>query len=203
MNAMLQVNTEEQGNHVLSILNGNGSGVIKDDEDGMYLDGYITFDQMAEIVDYLRSIDRKDDLFEECWVAYRRKGSKKKAKVYWNKLSDDEKKAVMPHINAYVSSRDLSYQRDFERYLRDKLFQTIVTSGNNVLYDPNDDAVSERSRDDMVLSRFYGVLGDEEARIYGIDEYQWHMMTDRQKDWHRSQPDKRNKLLAWIRERNG
>ena len=83
------------------------------------------------------SISKKsDELFETCWLAYRRKGSKKKAKEYWNKLKDDEKECVLPHIKAYVSSRDITYQKDFERYLRDKIFLTIVFNKNQVVYDP-------------------------------------------------------------------
>lgn len=77
-----------------------------------------------------------DELFETCWVAYRRKGSKKNAKEYWRKLTDAEKENVMAHIKAYVKTRDLCYQKDFERYLRDKTFSTIVFSKNKVIYDP-------------------------------------------------------------------
>lgn len=83
-----------------------------------------------------KSISKKDDLFEKCWLEYRRKGSKKKAKEYWLKLSDDEKQMVLPHIKAYISTRELTYQKDFERYLRDKIFATIVFQKNMVVYDP-------------------------------------------------------------------
>jgi len=81
--------------------------------------------------------NNNNSLFEQCWIAYKRKGSKKKAFEYWNKLKEDEKAHVMPHIKAYVSTRELSYQRDFERYLRDKVFMDIVMKGNNVIYDPS------------------------------------------------------------------
>ena len=43
------------------------------------------------------SLSKKDELFEECWKAYRRKGSKSKAKSYWNKLKDDEKNRVLEY----------------------------------------------------------------------------------------------------------
>jgi hypothetical protein len=79
---------------------------------------------------------KSDELFEQCWIAYRRKGSKKKAKEYWLKIEEKQKQYVLPHINAYVSSRELVYQKDFERYLRDCTFNTLVYSGNNVIYDP-------------------------------------------------------------------
>lgn len=78
----------------------------------------------------------KDELFEECWLAYRRKGKKGKAYPYWKKLTDDEKQSVLPHIKAYVQAKELQYQQDFERYLRDKTFQSIVISKNTVVYDP-------------------------------------------------------------------
>lgn len=78
----------------------------------------------------------KKDLFEECWTAYRRKGIKKKAKEYWNKLKESEMDMVLPHIKAYVSSREVHFQKDFERYLRDRVFETVVYSGNNIVYDP-------------------------------------------------------------------
>lgn len=79
---------------------------------------------------------KKDELFEECWKAYRRKGSKSKSKNYWNKLKDDEKNRVLDHIKAYVSARDINYQQDFERYLRDKTFDSLVIKGNDILFDP-------------------------------------------------------------------
>ena len=85
-----------------------------------------------------KSISKKaDDLFETCWIAYRRKGSKKKAKEYWSKLTDDEKASVLPHVKAYTASRELAYQKDFERYLRDKIFLTVVFARNTILFDPD------------------------------------------------------------------
>lgn len=76
------------------------------------------------------------ELFEQCWIAYRRKGKKGKSLPYWKKLTESEKQMVLPHIKAYVTSRELQYQQDFERYLRDKTFTTIVISKNKVIYDP-------------------------------------------------------------------
>ena len=81
--------------------------------------------------------EKENALFEECWKAYRRKGSKGKSKPYWDKLTSEEKEMVMPHIRAYVESRELKYQKDFERYLRDKVFKSVVFKDNNVSYDPS------------------------------------------------------------------
>lgn len=80
--------------------------------------------------------EKSDALFEECWLAYRRKGKKGKSLPYWEKLTENEKQMVLPHIKAYVSSRELQFQQDFERYLRDKTFTTIVFQKNMVVYDP-------------------------------------------------------------------
>lgn len=76
------------------------------------------------------------ELFEQCWIAYRRKGKKGKSLPYWKKLTESEKQMVLPHIKAYVTSRELQFQQDFERYLRDKTFTTIVFLKNKVIYDP-------------------------------------------------------------------
>ena len=77
-----------------------------------------------------------DELFEKCWIAYKRKGKKGKAKPYWDKLSQSEKESVLQHIKIYTSTRELQYQQDFERYLKDKTFLSVVVSKNNVVYDP-------------------------------------------------------------------
>lgn len=129
---------------MLAILERNNHGcVIDQDENGLYLDDFITYEEMAAIVDYLRtSTDKKKDLFEECWVAYRRKGIKQKARQYWNKLNEADMEMVMPHIKAYVSSREIQYQKDFERYLRDRVFMEVVYNGNNLVYDPTKSAGS-------------------------------------------------------------
>lgn len=98
------------------------------------LNQHIDLNNYKEEID--KSISKKDDLFEKCWQAYRRKGSKAKAKPYWNKLSEEEKQRVLPHIKVYVSVRDLTYQKDFERYLRDKIFDTVIVNGKDIVYDP-------------------------------------------------------------------
>ena len=131
---MLQAKTEKSKQQVKSIL--DVCTHVEVLENGVHVSGYITYDQMEQIADYLCTIDKKNDLFEECWKAYRRKGVKKQAKDQWVKLSDKEKLMVMPHIKAYVSSREIQYQKDFERYLRDRVFKEVVYSNNQVIYDP-------------------------------------------------------------------
>lgn len=78
----------------------------------------------------------KDALFEDCWKQYRRKGAKAKAKAQWDKMTQEEKEMILPHIKAYVSSRELQFQKDFERYLKDKTYSTLVIANNQVIYDP-------------------------------------------------------------------
>ena len=87
--------------------------------------------------------DEKDELFEECWKAYKRKGKKKKSLEQWKKLNNDERQQVLPHIRQYVASRELQYQQDFERYLRDRTFKGIIVKGNTTLYDPEQSSDKE------------------------------------------------------------
>lgn len=107
-----------------------------------------------------------DELFETCWVAYRRKGSKKKAKEYWRKLTDAEKENVMAHIKAYVKTRDLCYQKDFERYLRDKTFNEIIIKGNNVVYDPTKLGKGESVSQVYMPSGNFSITWDEQLKAY-------------------------------------
>lgn len=74
----------------------------------------------------LEDVDDKA-MFEECWIAYNRRGSKALAKAQWSKLSDTDKSKVLPHIKEYVASvSEVRYQVYFERYLRDKRFLDVV-----------------------------------------------------------------------------
>lgn len=134
---MLKTTSKEQEERVMSLLTKDKLSVIDQDDDGVYIDDFITYDEMAAVVDYLRSVTPMKDLFETCWLAYRRKGSKKKSLEYWRKLADKDKERVLAHIKAYVATREVKFQKDFERYLRDKIFDTIVFSGNSVAYDPS------------------------------------------------------------------
>ena len=153
----LQVTTDGQMEHIAKIL-----GIKDFDLGGLPIDRlqvsenlFITFDQMAEITDYLRAQVPNKELFEECWVAYKRKGSKKKSLEYWKKLTDREKEHVLAHIKAYVSSREIQYQKDFERYLRDRIFKTVVYANNKVIYDPER---NERGKNDVYMPICDGAL---------------------------------------------
>lgn len=76
-------------------------------------------------------------LFNECWKTYNRKGDRGKAMSEWCRLSADERRQVLPHVKVYVASREIRFQKDFERYLRDKVFRQVIFRGNQVVYDPS------------------------------------------------------------------
>ena len=83
-----------------------------------------------------KSISEKDEAFEQCWLAYRRKGSKAKAYKEWEKLTANDKLQAGKHIRYYVeSATDVKYQKDFERYLRDKCFLNVVYKDGKIIFD--------------------------------------------------------------------
>lgn len=146
----LRIKDEKHRERVYALIRGHvNTHVVEGNEEGVIIDGYISFDTMSEIVSLLSTSDTKRELFEECWVAYCRKGVKKNALYQWNRLKDSEKDAVLPHVKAYVASRERQYMKDFERYLRDRVFNEVVFSGNSIVYDPskkNDGEYSPQGR---------------------------------------------------------
>jgi hypothetical protein len=64
--------------------------------------------------------------FEEVWVLYRRKGGKKAAYQQWKKLPQQDRDKAKNHIPSYVSTRELTYQKDLERYLKDGHYESDV-----------------------------------------------------------------------------
>jgi hypothetical protein len=104
-----------------------------------------------------------DSLFEECWIAYQRKGSKKKSKEQWNKLSNEEMSFVPSHIKAYTESRERQYRKDFERYLRDKTFNDLVSKGNRVIYDP-----TKTIEGSLYMPQGRGIWFNEDTKSYWI-----------------------------------
>lgn len=78
-----------------------------------------------------------DEYFEQCWKEYSRKGNKSEAYKVWIKLSEEDRLKVLPHIKAYIQSRsEKSYQKDFERYLSKRVFDSVVYKGNMIIFDP-------------------------------------------------------------------
>lgn len=94
----------------------------------------------------------KDEGFESAWLLYRRKGSKKKALEQWVKLTDEEKETAKGHIPAYIESvSDVKYQKDFERYLRDKCFNNVVYKNNRIVYDAHEVRPIEKKNGEKLI----------------------------------------------------
>ena len=106
------------------------------------------------------------ELFEQCWIAYRRKGKKGKAKPYWDKLTKSEKDSVLQHIKIYTKTRELQYQQDFERYLRDKTFLSVVVSKNNIVYDPTKLGKGESASNVYMPSGNLSITWDDQLKAY-------------------------------------
>lgn len=95
----------------------------------------------------------KDEAFNECWIKYRRKGSKKKSLEQWNRLSIEEKQKVKQHIKAYVDSvSDIKYQKDFERYLRDKCFLNVVYKDGKTLFDIEEEKKTYETDNRLIIN---------------------------------------------------
>lgn len=110
--------------------------------------------------------EKSNKLFEECWIAYKRKGKKGKAKQYWDKLTQSEKENVLAHIKPYVASRELQYQQDFERYLRDKTFLSVVIYKNNIVYDPTKLGKGESATNVYLPSGNFAITWDDNLKAY-------------------------------------
>lgn len=106
-----------------------------------FIDSYREAYEQAneEIAKEEKSKTLKDEGFESAWLLYRRKGSKKKSLEQWSRLTDEERETAKGHIPAYIESvSDIKYQKDFERYLRDKCFNNVVYKNNRIVYDANE-----------------------------------------------------------------
>lgn len=94
----------------------------------------------------------KDEGFESAWLLYRRKGSKKKSLEQWVKLTDEERETANGHIPAYIESvSDIKYQKDFERYLRDKCFNNVVYKNNRIVYDAHEAKPIEKKKGEKLV----------------------------------------------------
>jgi hypothetical protein len=84
------------------------------------------------------NILKEDSFFEQCWEAYNRKGNKEKAKIQWNKIPEEKKQQIFEHIDAYVYVREFQFQKNFEKYLSDKEYETVVANKLGIVYDPEE-----------------------------------------------------------------
>lgn len=105
---------------------------------------------------------KKSESFERVWVAYGRKGSKKAALVQWMKMTDAERECAERHIPHYVKSTERQFQKDFERYLMHRIFESpVYERGTGVMmYDPS------RVDDGRYTPRDNSIWFDETTKTY-------------------------------------
>lgn len=74
--------------------------------------------------------------YEDDFALYGRKGSKKKGYERWMSLSDEDKEKMRSHIPYYLQSNERQYLKDFEGYINQRLFESPVYRGSELLFDP-------------------------------------------------------------------
>lgn len=74
--------------------------------------------------------------YENDFILYGRKGSKKNGYHRWKDLTEDEKTKMRKHIPYYLQSNDRQYLKDFEGYINQRLFESPVYKGSELLFDP-------------------------------------------------------------------
>lgn len=120
--------------------------------------------------------NKYDEYFEECWKEYGRKGNKSEAFKRWGKLSDEDKSKILPHIKAYIQSKsEKTYQKDFERYISNRTFESVVYKGNMIIFDPE----RENAKDNEYRPQIDGfnLMWNEQTKCY-ISMYDISMLVD-------------------------
>ena len=74
--------------------------------------------------------------FNSDWSLYGRKGSKKDSFTAWKSLTEEDKIKMRSHIPHYIQSNDRQYLKDFERYIKHRIFESPVYRQSNLLFDP-------------------------------------------------------------------
>lgn len=123
-----------------------------------------------------KSRGKYEPLFEECWKEYGRKGNKAEAFKRWKKLSEEDKSKILPHIKAYIQSKsDKTYQKDFERYISNKTFESVVYKGNMIIFDPE----RENANDNEYRPQLDGfnLIWNEQSKCY-VSMYDISMLVD-------------------------
>ena len=90
--------------------------------------------------------DVQQEWFNRAWEAYGNKGSKGNSMKEWLNIPESDYPAILQHIEVYTSSRDRVFQKDFERYLKGKVYKNVVVKGNQVLYAPKVKKVIDKSK---------------------------------------------------------
>lgn len=105
------------------------------------------------------NVSPKKELFEECWKLYGRKGSKKNAIIQWDKLKQEDYDKIKKHIPFYIKSNEFVYLKDFERYLKGRMFESrVVNKEGQTLFDPereNSKAYSPICGANLMWNDFY------------------------------------------------
>ena len=123
--------SKQMNTNMLNALGGDGWELIQIVNGGAVLKRKLKEEKKSEKEEVVDNTN-----FKECWKLYRRKGSKKKSLEQWLKLTPEEQEQVLNHIPAYVESvSDVKYQKDFERYLRDKCFLNVVYKDGKTIFD--------------------------------------------------------------------
>ena len=74
--------------------------------------------------------------YENDFLLYGRKGSKKNGFKRWKELTEEEKVRMRLHIPYYLQSNDRQFLKDFEGYINQRMFESPVYQGSILLYDP-------------------------------------------------------------------
>lgn len=74
--------------------------------------------------------------YENDFILYGRKGSKKNGYNRWKDLTEDERTKMRKHIPYYLQSNDRQYLKDFEGYINQRQFESPVYKGSELLFDP-------------------------------------------------------------------
>lgn len=74
--------------------------------------------------------------YEKDFALYGRKGSKMKGFERWMQLSEEDKVKMRQHIPYYLQSNERKYLKDFEGYIHQRMFESPVYQGSNIIYDP-------------------------------------------------------------------
>lgn len=65
--------------------------------------------------------------FEDFWILYEKKGSKKLSEAEWRKISQRDKEAIMQRVPEYIRSKpDKIYRKDGERFLKNRTWEDEI-----------------------------------------------------------------------------
>ena len=68
-------------------------------------------------IPYTNTDTKTDNLFDDCWAMYGRKGNKQTALRYWKKLSLKDRYNIQDNILPYINSREYKYRKDFQGWI--------------------------------------------------------------------------------------